>query len=552
MNDVNLIDLKKNIKINLINKNNMFYSSLQSLYEYVGRYIIAEHKDFNSAYQLTENVIVFYKLDKKLLDQFETVNKFSNLIKHRNPGQTGPKFDQSMANCMVSSYNDYIIELTKKGAIQNEFLLMLETSENSAIISDSELKSTVKSFEESEAYKEIVAKVDLLSEKIKLKDIESRNSEIRGNLKIEENSKVEINDFDNADESKAIPINVDLLSGKPNSSFEDIAPAKEKISSIFMNRKYLFPASIAILIIFAIGIFIFAREINIPSNLDASQNKELTSTAITTDTGKIEINPESGSIIVAAVNNSSLQVNKTADDMVNQTTIKNYSDGSIYKGLIVNDLRNGVGIMTWPNGDYYSGEWKNDKQNGQGKMVTSEYEYSGDFAFGKKEGYGKIQYINGDIYEGYWENDKMHGKGDAIYADGTKYVGDFKYGLYDGFGTYYGEIKEGTFMVDGEFSNNATVVDGLMMFNNGNGYKGRFENYVLQGFGSYILSNGIVFSGNFIDFLLDGKATITLLDGLVVNATFEKGDLISDYTTVMQNGEIKKVVLTDGKGTIIN
>ena len=52
-----------------------------------------------------------------------------------------------------------------------------------------------------------------------------------------------------------------------------------------------------------------------------------------------------------------------------------------------------------------------------------------------KNGHGTMTYADGrPYYLGEWKNKNPHGQGTIIYLNGDKYVGEFKDGLYDGWG----------------------------------------------------------------------------------------------------------------------
>ena len=54
----------------------------------------------------------------------------------------------------------------------------------------------------------------------------------------------------------------------------------------------------------------------------------------------------------------------------------------------------------------------------------------------------KIEYPSGDIYYGPMNNMKKHGKGHLFFANGNKYVGNFKEGKITGEGAYYSSDDE--------------------------------------------------------------------------------------------------------------
>ena len=60
--------------------------------------------------------------------------------------------------------------------------------------------------------------------------------------------------------------------------------------------------------------------------------------------------------------------------------------------------------------------------------------------------FGTITYANGDKYVGEFRDDKYNGQGTYTYANGDKYVGEWRDGLPNGQGTYTsadGRVKEG-------------------------------------------------------------------------------------------------------------
>ena len=67
--------------------------------------------------------------------------------------------------------------------------------------------------------------------------------------------------------------------------------------------------------------------------------------------------------------------------------------------------------------------------------------------------FGSYTYANGDKYVGEFKDNKKHGQGTFTWGSGAKYVGEFKDGNYHGQGTYTfadGTIERGYYM-NGEF-----------------------------------------------------------------------------------------------------
>jgi hypothetical protein len=53
--------------------------------------------------------------------------------------------------------------------------------------------------------------------------------------------------------------------------------------------------------------------------------------------------------------------------------------------------------------------------------------YEGEMMNGKAHGKGKKTYVSGAMYEGEFEEDSIHGKGTYHYASKAVYVGEFRY-----------------------------------------------------------------------------------------------------------------------------
>jgi hypothetical protein len=80
---------------------------------------------------------------------------------------------------------------------------------------------------------------------------------------------------------------------------------------------------------------------------------------------------------------------------------KEYPDGSVYEGVLVDGKRHGEGKYTYADGDVYKGEWRDDKRHGQGKYT----------------------FASGVVYEGAWRDDKQHGEGEYTLASGVVWRG---------------------------------------------------------------------------------------------------------------------------------
>lgn len=54
------------------------------------------------------------------------------------------------------------------------------------------------------------------------------------------------------------------------------------------------------------------------------------------------------------------------------------------------------------------------------------------------DGRGEMRWPNGDVYDGTWGKGQMHGLGCFSFANGSRYVGEFKWGLR------HGQVMRGT------------------------------------------------------------------------------------------------------------
>jgi hypothetical protein len=75
--------------------------------------------------------------------------------------------------------------------------------------------------------------------------------------------------------------------------------------------------------------------------------------------------------------------------------------------------------------------------------------YVGDFVNGLYEGQGEYTYSDGEGYVGTFLDGKFHGQGTYKYVNGDKYVGEFKLGKKSGRGVYTradGSIERGVFL----------------------------------------------------------------------------------------------------------
>jgi type 1 fimbria pilin len=141
--------------------------------------------------------------------------------------------------------------------------------------------------------------------------------------------------------------------------------------------------------------------------------------------------------------------------------------------------------------------------------------YVGEFREGKQHGQGTYTYVSGNKYVGEHRDGKAHGQGTATYANGDKYVGEHRDGKAHGQGTYtaangdkyVGGFREGNkhgegiyyFLADNQFK--------------GDRYIGGFRDDKRNGQGTYTFTNGIKYVGEWRDNKYHGQGILIYADG---------------------------------------
>ncbi|CAD8155399.1 unnamed protein product [Paramecium octaurelia] len=139
--------------------------------------------------------------------------------------------------------------------------------------------------------------------------------------------------------------------------------------------------------------------------------------------------------------------------------------------------------------------------------------YEGEKKNGVREGYGIFLFQdNGGVYKGQWHDNKMHGIGTLFYASGKPaYEGQWFHDKFQGKGTLYneepqrlfGEFDYGDFdqvgeywtQYIGQFNDDNKEGQGTLYLSNGEKFEGTFLQDLISGFGSYVKANGQVVQG---------------------------------------------------------
>lgn len=148
------------------------------------------------------------------------------------------------------------------------------------------------------------------------------------------------------------------------------------------------------------------------------------------------------------------------------------------------------------------------------------------------------QYQGGDKYVGYKKGDMNHGQGTYIWADGSRYEGEFNKNTLSGFGTLYS--ADGVKFFEGEFKNDQPHGVGTLYFSNGNRYVGEWENGVESGSGIlYGPNNRVIYGGHWVNGVPNGNGSYYWEDGSKYVGQFRSGK--SHGTGILYDAEGKIV-----------
>ena len=126
--------------------------------------------------------------------------------------------------------------------------------------------------------------------------------------------------------------------------------------------------------------------------------------------------------------------------------------------------------MEYYTGNKFEGDWINDKREGKGKII---YEKN------RKE----------EIFEGTFVNDKIEGEGIFHFKNKEKLIGNFKNKTL-----MNGQLIKIIF--EGQFNSKLNPIEGRMIYENGEEYKGKLNNNGLRE-GKEIMkyNNGRIYDG---------------------------------------------------------
>jgi len=128
--------------------------------------------------------------------------------------------------------------------------------------------------------------------------------------------------------------------------------------------------------------------------------------------------------------------------------------------------------------------------------------------------FGTVDFANGNKYVGEWKDNKYNGQGTFTFADGAKYVGEFKDGMRNGQGTDF--FANGNKYV-GENKADKANGQGTFTFANGNKHVGEYKDGKRNGQGTFTFADGAKYVGEFKDGMRNGQGTLYASNGSIVN-----------------------------------
>src|SRR4030042_3706637 len=136
---------------------------------------------------------------------------------------------------------------------------------------------------------------------------------------------------------------------------------------------------------------------------------------------------------------------------------------------------------------------KGDCHDGHGTFIYADQsKYSGDWKEGLRYGKGTYVYSSGSIYSGKWENDEFSDYSALTFPDDSIYEGQWKNGLKNGQGTYT-SISGSKYI--GQWKNDKLHGQATYLYPGGYKFVGEWENGMKNGIGSYIYPDGSTFIG---------------------------------------------------------
>lgn len=215
------------------------------------------------------------------------------------------------------------------------------------------------------------------------------------------------------------------------------------------------------------------------------------------------------------------------------------ADGSVYRGYWKENLRFGRGVSVNANGDRYEGNFATDVFHGRGRHFLADgSRYDGDFQYGEYHGHGRLTMPDGSVYEGDFEEGRYHGTGKLVSGAGFTYEGEWKKGKRYGKGTCTWKIVEAESedeiviskkQEDGRICQGNWLGghgNGIILWPNGDSYRGDWEYGIRMGIGEMHWSNGDCYIGEWYDDKPEGNGEIHYHYGKSRSGKFRNGHYV--------------------------
>lgn len=159
-------------------------------------------------------------------------------------------------------------------------------------------------------------------------------------------------------------------------------------------------------------------------------------------------------------------------------------------------------------------------------------------------GYGTYSWANGQKYIGEFRKGRFHGLGRMFLPEGQEYSGYYKNGMRHGRGIHKWPSGE---YYDGEWHANAQSGWGEQIFPNGQRHEGYYRSGMMEGQGTRTWPNGEKYVGHWMDNKKHGKGTHLWPDGRKYVGEFRNGKPNGKGTLIWYGGAKYQGTFLNGK-----
>jgi hypothetical protein len=233
-----------------------------------------------------------------------------------------------------------------------------------------------------------------------------------------------------------------------------------------------------------------------------------------------------------------------------------YNNGDEYIGQFKKSKFHGNGTMRYHNGDVYQGKWSNSMPNGKGKYTfASGDRYEGSFTEGQFHGQGTMYYVNGSRYYGSWKNNEKDGQGTFVDSNGRTKTGIWRNGqlvetaerpMVQSTHQQSNHNEAGNHSVSTGFErdcNEEYCRDGLgtYIYADGSKYVGEFKYGYPEGKGKVYYANGDVYEGSWANHAPHGPGVIYFSSGKARGGLWRNGKMVGEMKPVREQVADKKI-----------